>query len=291
MLFFRLFVSLLLLSFSLFAAQELQKEYSVSSNRVMLSDIIKSPKLDHILFNINDERHTKRVKSSELIQKLKLYGYDDFTTHHGYIQFTQKSPINTEQFKNAIKKYYQKEYKNIHFKKIDVQTTKYITELPKDFSIHFSRREYLSHKGFFYIKTLQNKKIFFHYTILATLQVCKARKEIAKGEEISLKNTEKKSIMLDKFRALPLMDLKSSHYEAKHRIKKGSLITKRDIIGLYLVKRGSTVTVTLRDGGVHISFTARALKSGRYGDTIRVVHTNNKKIRVRITGRNRAEVE
>ena len=291
MLFFRLFVSLYLLSFSLFAAQELQKEYSVNSKSIMLSDIIKTPKTDKILFNINTDRHTIRVKSSELLQKLKAYGYDNFQTKHSYIQFTQKSPINTKQFEIAIKKYYKQNYKNISFKKIDIEANRYMRELPAHFTIHFSRREYLSHKGFFYIKTLQNKKIFFHYTILATLQVCKAREEIAKGEEISLKNTEKKSIMLDKFRALPLMDLKSSHYEAKHRIKKGSLITKRDIIGLYLVKRGSTVTVTLRDGGVHISFTARALKSGRYGDTIRVVHTNNKKIRVRITGRNRAEVE
>lgn len=257
----------------------------------MLSDLIKNPKKDREIYTISNERHTKRVTTSKLLQKLKEYGYNDFTSRHSYIQFTQKSPIDFKKFQKAVKQYYKNKYTNINIKKVDIRAARYTTQLPKNFTIHFPRKAYLSHKNIFYIKTLNNRKIFFNYTILATLNVYKAKGMIKKGSEISLKNTEKKSIILEKFRAFPLIKLEKSKYQAKHRIKGLSLITQRDIVRLYLVKRGTTITVTIHDGGVSISFFARALKSGRFGDTISVLHTNNKKIRVRITGRNRAEVE
>ena len=80
-----------------------------------------------------------------------------------------------------------------------------------------------------------------------------------------------------------------NHYEAKHRLKAGLIVTQRDIQGLYFVKRGSNVVVTLNDSGIEITFSAKALQSGRMGDMISVLH-ENKKIRVKVSGKNRAEI-
>ncbi|MEO1937663.1 MAG: flagella basal body P-ring formation protein FlgA, partial [Sulfurimonas sp.] len=67
--------------------------------------------------------------------------------------------------------------------------------------------------------------------------------------------------------------------------------TQRDVTGLYLIKRGTQVSVTLEDGGVSIVFSGRALQNGRYGDTIAIRQKNNKKIYVTVTGKNRAKVK
>ena len=281
----------LLLFQTLLFSSELQHEYIIQSDTVKLSDIIKNPKKDYILFNINPARHSKRVKSSKLIKKLKNYGYNDFHTKHAYVQFTRKSPIETRTLKNTLIKYYKEKYTHIDIQEVHINPSKYLTHLPNNYTIGFSRNAYLSHKGVMYIKAMNNKKYFFNYTILAALPVYVTTKKIEKGDEISLLNTRKKSIILDRLKAAPLMELQKNRYEAKHRLKKDAIITQRDITGLYLVKRGSNVSVSIIDEGVQITFRAKAVQNGRYGDTILVVHKNNKKIPVIVTGKNRAEVK
>ncbi|MEN4053216.1 MULTISPECIES: flagellar basal body P-ring formation chaperone FlgA [Sulfurimonas] len=279
-----------LLFLTLQANQELQHEYSVTGKDIMLSDIVNSPKEDARLFQISPSRHSKRVKSKELLRLLKEYGYKNFQAKHAYVQFSQKSPINTDKIKNSLIEYYQEKYKDIKIEKVDLLPSKYMTHLPKEYKVGFSRNAYLSRKGVLYIKTPDNKKIFFNYNMYARLNVYETKKKIEKGEELSELNCKKKSIILEKFRAMPLMDLPRARYEAKHRLKKFSLLTQRDVVGLFLIKRGSHVNVYLQDEGVYITFGAKALQSGRYGDTITVVNQNKKKIHVRVIGKNRAEV-
>ena len=289
------FLSILLLlqffTLTTLASENLKREYFIDNDRVMLSEIVQNPQKDLLLYEIPKSRHTKRVKASQLIKKLQSLGYNDFQTKHSYIQFTQKSPINLEDLKNQLQNYYIQHYKNIKISNIELTSNHYLTHLPKEYTLSFPRNAYLSKRGVFYIKTNKNKKIFFHYTVDATISLYEAKKEIQKGEELSFLNCKKKSIMLDKFRAMPLLELPRGRYEAKHRIKKSTLLTKRDVTGLYLIKRGSSVSVTLQDGGVSITFSARALQNGRYGDTIALREHNNKKIYVIVTGKNRAKVK
>jgi len=288
--FFRIIFIFQLFFLTLFANNDLKHEYFVKHKEVMLSDIVRNPKKDYILYNINSSRHSKRVKASKLLQKLHEYGYNDFHTKYSYIQFSQKSPINLNPIKNLVQKYYIQHYKNITIKNLNIQPNRYIKVLPKNYTIGFASHAYLSHKGVFYIKTPKNKKIFFHYFINASIQVYETKKDLKKGDELSFINCKKKSIILDKFRAMPLMELPQGHYEAKHRIKKSTLLTQRDVTTLYLIKRGSQISVSLQDSGVNITFFGRAVQNGRYGDTIAVTH-KNKKIYVIVTGKNRAKVK
>ncbi|MBA1433602.1 MAG: flagellar basal body P-ring formation protein FlgA [Epsilonproteobacteria bacterium] len=283
---------LLFLSTLLFS-QELQQEYIIENNVVKLSDIVKNPKKDHILYNINKTRHSKRVRSSELIEKLNAYGYNNFQTKHAYIQFSQRSPIETKKLQNALVNYYKEKYNNITIitiKEITLRPTKYIQHLPRSYTVKFPKNSYLSCKGIFYIKTITNKKLFFNYTIRAEIALYQTKKEIQKGEELSFLNLQKKSIILDKFKAAPLMNLQKNRYEAKHRLKNGLIVTQRDIQDLYLVKRGSNVVVSLHNNGIEITFSAKALQSGRMGEIISVLH-EGRKIHTRVSAKNRAEVK
>ena len=282
---------LLFIAVHLFATSYLQESYYVPNNSVMLSNIVKNVKQDRVLYIIDSSRYSKRVRAKELLLKLKSYGYANFASRHAYIQFIKKSPVHLTKIKEKLREYYQQNYPNIQIKKLLISPMQYLTQLPSSYTIVISRNDYLRHEGTLYIKTSDEKKIFFHYNITATIELYSTTKEIERGEEISLTNVKKKSIILDKFYAMPIVALPITHYEAKHRIKKGTLLTKRDVRGLFLIKRGSSVAVTIEDGGVIITFSAKAIQNGRLGDSIYVEEKNRRRLRVVVTGRNRARVK
>ena len=68
------------------------------------------------------------------------------------------------------------------------------------------------------------------------------------------------------------------------------ILTQRDITTLNLISRGSSVNVILKDKNLNISFLAKALQNGKLNDIITVQKNNNEKVKVKVIGRNRAEI-
>ena len=281
----------LLLSCTLFATEYLQSNYFVEDDFVMLSDIVSNPAQDRKLFDIDRNRHTKRVKEKELLQTLQEYGYTDYRAKHPYVQFSKKSPINTNKIQTYIENLYKKKYSSIDIKEISVQSRSYIEKLPTYYEVGSDRKAHLDNNGIIFIKTIKNKKIFFNYQIRAEITVYVPTQELRRGTELSVLNSKKKSIMLDKFRAMPLQNIEPHTLETKHRVKVGRVFTHRDVVGLYLIKRGSKINVTLEDGRISISFSAEASQSGRLGSTISARKNDGKQIKVLVTGKNRAEMK
>jgi len=288
-------MKLLLLLFLLmdthaFASTQLKSNYFILHTYVTLSDIVKNPKNDAVLFNIDKSRHTKRVKSKELLQILRNYGYKKYSSIHSYTQFTQKSPINTAKIAFAVKEFFISHYKNIKLSAIDIHPRTYLLELPKHYEVQLLKNAYLDKKGILYIKTEDNKKIFFNFLVKASLPVVIAKVQLKRGDELSRLNCKKKSIMLDKFHSMPLQIVPYKKYEARHRIKKNTVLTAYDILRLELVKRGESVDVSTQDGRISISFQATADQNGRLGDTIKVINMHGKRIKAVVIGKNRAEI-
>ena len=283
-------ILLTLFSLTLHATTKLKTNYIIEHNYILLSDIINTPKIDKKLFNITKGKHSKRIKSVTLIKTLKELGYTDYSSKHSYIQFSKKSPINTSKIAFFIQSNYQQFYKDIEILAIEVNPRSYIDEMPREYIVELQKRAVLSKKGIVSIKTPSNKKIFFNYYIKAKIPVLVTKSLLNKGDELSNLNVKKSSIMLDKFRAKPLQKLKSATYEAKHRLKKDVTLTTRDVLGLYLVKRGSNVNVVIKDSSMAISYNAKAHTSARYGETVVLIGAHGKKIKAIVIGRNRAEI-
>jgi flagella basal body P-ring formation protein FlgA len=283
-------IFLLLLSLNLLANQQLKSNYFIQNNYVLLSDIVNNPRVDLKLYDIDKTRHSKRIKSKLLIKRLQTLGYKNFNTKHNYTQFTQKSPINMDKIKLTILNRYNKEYQNIKIKNVQVNPRSYLTQLPSHYKVNIGKNSHLNRKGILYLKTLDNKKIFFNYIVEAKIKVIKSKNEIKRGDELSNLNTKKKSIILNKFRAMPLQELKKSSFQAKTKIKADSVLTTRDFIGLNLIRRGSNVHVSIINLNMAVSFMAKAHQNGRYGETIVVINKSGKKIKVLVTGRNIAEI-
>ena len=278
------------ISVSLFADTYLKSNYYVQNREVMLSNIVKTSKEDVQLFRIDKSRYSKRVKSKDIIKILQSHGIKDYKSKHAYVQFTKKSPINSETIKNAIEKIYKEKYTHINIKSIRVEPRSYITNLPKSYETVLKSKSHLSKDGTLYIKTDDKKKIFFNYKIDAEIVVFEAKKDIKRNIELSNVNCKKKSIILDKFRAMPLQKMLKGTMQSTHNIKQGAILTTRDAQGLYLVTRGSNVNVTLSSSNLAISFSAEALQNGRVGDIVTVIKRNGKKVKVRVSGKRRAEV-
>lgn len=280
---------LFLLSIKLMEGSELKNEYYVKSDEIKLSSIFPTVKDDTLLFKITEGRYTKRVQAKELITLLGSYGYTGVESKSEYIQFTKQAPLNLNLIKEELKKIYKQRYKQIEIQSIEIHPRGYLDTLPTEYTFGLQSRSHLKRQGIFYIKTEQNKKIFFDFTINATIDVYFTSENIKRNTELSVINTTKKSIILDKFRAQPLQNITSGTVQSKQNIKKDTLLTSRDIVELQLVRRGENVNVLLQNNNMSISFSAEALEDGVYEQIIEVQQQNGTKVKVKITGKNRGE--
>jgi flagella basal body P-ring formation protein FlgA len=283
-------IFIILFTLQLFSNNEIQSYYEIDSTNIQLKDIIPTTTKNILLYTMTEGKHSKRVRSKELLSKLKEYGYTQFHAKHAYIKFQQKSPIDTSKIEKELLGYYQQSYSDITIHSIKVSPRSYVESLDSNYTIKIQTKNFLHSRGTLSIKSTKNKQLFFDYKINATLPVFITSKDIDRNQELSYLNTRKKSIILDKFRAKPIQKLKKGYYESRFRIQKNTLLTIRDVKPLSLVKRGNTINVILNSSNISISFTARALQNGEKGDIITVQKANGKKIRVKIYAKNRAEV-
>ena len=283
-----LFLSLITLT--LYSSQTLKANYYVENSEVRLSTLIPNIKNDVTLYTITKGRYTRRVRSKEILKLLKTHGYKSYITKSSYIKFTKKSPIDTTKIKEALKNIYTQRYTFIEIQKVEIHSKSYLKTLPKEYKVKLQSKSHLKDRGTLSIKSNSNRQLFFNYKIYATVTIFKARENIKRNTELSHLNAVKKSIILENFRAMPIQKIENAGLQSKHSIKKDTVLTKRDVQTLQLIKRGSTVNVTLNNKNMDISFSAQALQSAVYGDTIKVKKTNNKVIKIRVTGKNRGEV-
>ena len=284
-------IILFLLCVNLYANDTLRSTYYVNSRSIDLSSIISNTKNDLNLYTIDRNRHTKRVKTDDLIKLLKSHGYSNYSSKKSYVNFILKSPIDTSKIKHSIEDYYKKKYEIINITDIKVEPRAYITELPQSYLFNIRSRNFLSRSGILSIKTPQNKKIFFNYNITATLPIFISKYEIKKDIELSALNSSKKSIILDKFRAKPIQIIEKGSLQSKHHITKGKILTIRDVEVLSVVKRNSVVNISMSSDNMAITFSAKALQDGKLNDIIKVQKNDGKRLNVRVTGKNRAEMK
>ena len=284
------FILIFLVSFSLFAQEVLKENYYVNSQQIKISDVLINSQDDTLLYTILKTRHSKRVKSKNLMKLLQKYGYKGYTAKHPYIQFTQRSPIDTSALQIQLEQYYHSKYKNITIRHIEIHPRSFTQNLPDSFTLKFQRNKYLFKQGIFSIKSDTHYEIFFNYTIDAMVSIVTARKSIKRNEELSPINTKTKTVQLRRFQAIPLQTVPKNALQSKHNIKKDTIITQRDISKLFMVKKGTFINVSLDNASLSISFSAKAKQNGCLGDTITVVKNSGKKLTVRVSGKSRAEV-
>ena len=281
---------LLLLTFDLLSFT-LKSTYYIHSHNIKLQDIAPSAAYNLTLYKINNNKHSKRIKSREIISLLKAHGMTDVKSTSNYVHFIKKSPIDTSHIKTSIRDFYKEKYPNILIKSILVMPRGYTKSLPENYKVQMQKKAYLSNKGILSIKTLENKKVFFDYVLDASLYVYVSRDSIPRSQKISALNCTKKSVQFTKFRAMPIDKTHLNTSQSKRNLKPDTIITSRDIQVLNMVKRNANVQVRFEDKNINISFSAKALQNGKLNDIITVQKRNKKRLRVKVIGKNRVEIQ
>lgn len=139
--------------------------------------------------------------------------------------------------------------------------------------------------------TTNKERIFFTFTIDATYSQFQAKHSIKKGTLLTAKNT--KLVVVDFRRTYdPLIGFDAlSKVEAKRYLKAGKVITLKDVAPISLVKKGAIVNVKLIEGNILIHFSAKALKSGNLHETIHIKKNDGTRLKAKIIGKNKVIIE
>ena len=282
---------LVLLTFTLEAAEVLKSDYFITGDDINLSVLVPHAKEDTKLFSLETNRYSRKIKSKELLAILKNLGFSSYKAQSRYVNFIKKSPIDTTIIETTIRELYEQKYPAIEIKSIKVLPRGYLNSLPPNYSVTLSDKNYLHRSGTLFIKTSERKKIFFDYDIEALINVYAARSEIKRHTELSLANCTSKRVTLDKFSSLPVQNLQNNMFQSKHQLKEASILVERNVEHLSIVKQGAIVSVMLDETNLSLSFTAKALQDGKLDDTITIEKYDKKRLKAKVIGINRVEIK
>jgi len=283
---------LFLLTLTQLYSQIIIKEiYPVNSRNIYTTDISATLTPKKLLYTIEEHKYIKRIKATKLIKSLNNNGNNDAIAHSRYIKFQLKSPIDTSIIETYIRQYYLQKYSTINIRNITVMTRGYIDSLPDKYIVNLRKRAYLNHNDTINIKDMHNKKIFFNYTIDATIKIIQTKRKIKRNNKISFFNTQYKTIQFDKFKALPLMNLEKDTLQSKRTIKENTILTLNDVEYLDLVHKNAQVSANFFNRGIYITFSAKALQNGKLGDIITIQKSDLKRLKAKVIGKERVEIQ
>ncbi len=281
----------IIISIPLLAAMHLQQQYYFKTGPIYSTTLFPNIKKKFILFNINNNRTHYRVKSTQLIRRFKEHNLTLTAGSVRYVNFVKMSPVSTARLEEQLAMRYRTVFKNLHVKKVSVTPRSYLSKLPQEYTLLFSEKNMYRSEGVFSIKTADKKRLFFNYRIDATLEVYMPRHPLKRGDPLTPMNTIKKRIVLQKLRALPIVETGVKKYRLKRSMKPNRIITRRDIELYPIVKRGSSVLVELKSGSVVLQFSAIASQDGAKNDIITIQKKDGRRIKARVIAAGRVEME
>ncbi len=139
-------------------------------------------------------------------------------------------------------------------------------------------------------KAGKQRKLYFRYTIKATILLYKTTTPLKSGREITPDIASLQRIPFTTLYDKPINDNDFYKYIAKTNIKEDSVLSMRYLKKLTDIKRNDTVTAVIRDGGLSLEFSVKALGEGDIGDIIKVKKDHKKIFKAKIISKNRVEI-
>lgn len=283
-------VFVFLIFMPLFAQKTIEPIIYVTTNDINLSHVVEGAVHDRKIASIQENKYTYKIKASDLLALLKRLGYTNYKAQSRYIRFVKKSPIDTSKIEAKIEAFYRLHYPDIKIRRIDVFPRGFLESLPQSYNVSIDPKNSLSNEGILHIDTLDRKKIFFDYALTATLSIYKTKTAIPRDTPLSALNLAKQIVFLEDFRDKPFVLRPDENYQSKFNLKQGVIVTMRDVEALTLVLKGTKVNVKMASETMDIQFSAEALQDGKLNDIITVLNGKNKKIRVKVIGKNQVEM-
>lgn len=284
------YLIILLFYFSSLYAVALQRNYMTNSHIIYASDIIPNINKNFILTKYNEGNYKITIMANKIIKLFDKHGYK-LSSNIGYITFTQRSPIDMHKIFDKLKISFLQKYPNLDIISLKLSPISYMKKLPKLYTVMIPKYALVNDYSTIYIMTPEHREFFFNFTLNAKMNLFVAFKKISRHTKLTAMNTRTKFVNFRNFQGSPITSITNHIYQSKFTIQSGQIILKRDVEPMSLVRRGEMVTATVIDGGVSITFSAKALQSGRKGDIISILRNDSKQLRAVIIAPRMVQVQ
>ena len=270
----------------------LEPHYTILTREFNASTVIPNIENDFVIYEFDKNKQKKAFNSDRLLKIFRSYDINLEDKSKGLVHVEQKSLVDLEPIKEKIKAYYKEFYPDIQISSVIIKSNTFIKELPEKYEIIFKSNAYKYSVSSIQIQIESSKRRYFiNYKIKAKIKLFKARHNINRGKILTQIDTIYKLYDFEKLRGTPLKNHHSKRLRLKKRIQEGHIIYEKNVETIPDVLKGKNVLVTLQEGGVLLEFQAKSLQDAHVGDTIYIEKRNGKRLRVRVIGRNKVEIE
>jgi flagella basal body P-ring formation protein FlgA len=283
-------LTILLLLYSFAQAYTLKQSYTYDSPTLYATDFFPEIKKDFEVVTIPEHLQHFQLSQKRLFDLFKRHGIILEGRALGLVKFRRYSDLDLSRLKREIRNYYLEHLPFLTIKKVKIQASRHITELPQNYRVVFKKQTYKHYRGTF--KIISNRtRIFFKFSVDASYSQFQAKKRLRKGSLITAENTNMVIVPFKRLSSQLIGYDQLSKVEAKRYLKAGKAITLRDVRKVRLIKKGAIVNVKLIEGNILIHFTAKALKSGNLHETIEIKKNDGSKLRAKIIGKDEVTIE
>lgn len=285
----KLFLALL---FSLnLCAYELQENYTYTHATIYSNDLFPDLPKKFELFKIPEDKTQYRLNAQIIAKTFELNGIEIDVSKVRYVNFTQQSAIDVTPLKHQLEVLLKGQYPSIRIEEIIITPRGYLeTYNPKSRGV-FDEKSLENAKGTFYIIDEHSIRRYLDYSVKATINVLHSNQKISRRDLVSGFNTKIKQIPFGSFKDTPLTTLPDQPSRFRSNLRAEQPLTLRNIETVPLVLKNEKVIVEVKNDSVIVEFGARATQEGLLYDIITIQKSDGKRVRAKVIGENRVELQ
>ncbi len=269
----------------------LKESYGFTAPEVLSTTLFPELSDPFPLFTVPPGTDRYRVSAETLREAFEAHGVTLDTGKVRYVTFTRTSPVDTSALAREVAAYYREHYPTLSLRSLQVTPRVYTATLPKRYTLAIGDTSYRHDSGTFYISDVNGNKSFFDYRIDADITVLKTRGDLPRKAVLNALNTERVSVTLESLRTPPFTAGGDGSYRLRRPLREGEVILERHVEPAPLVTRDSAVLATLQSGNVLVQIRAVALQDGVLHDIIAIEKPDGQRLKAKVVGKNRVEIE
>ncbi len=286
---------LLLLPLFLYAEPlKLQEQYYTESDLIE-ADIFLPEIEENFIIGEMKNRNRIQFAAHKIQQLFAEHGIEVIPTHP-VITVSRQPDFDALPLKAALTERFTAQYPGLMIERITVRPRTFFDQNGATLlAVDLPAPNLTKNKGTFSAKYRlsdgKESKVFFGYRLLGSIEVLKAKRNIANGTILQMDNSGVERIPFEGLRTLPLSSAKLGKVRVRGYVKQGSIITAAMVRDIPDVTKGQRMALSLESGGIRISIYAIAKEDGRIGETIRFETDDGKRYKALIMEKNKAVIQ
>lgn len=272
-------------------AYTLQENYTYTNPTVYSYDLFPELQKKFEVLKIPDDKSQYRINAQIIAKTFELNGIQIDTANVRYVNFTQLSPVDFTPLKTQLESLLSAQYPSIRIEEITISPRGYLKALPKKARGIFDERFFQNGKGTFYIIDESGTRHYLDYTVRATINILHTNQKVSMRDPLNGFNTLIKQVPFASFRDIPLTLLPNEPSRFRSNLKAGQLLTVRNIEKIPPVLKNEKVIVEVKSDAVVVEFGAVATQEGQLYDIITIQKNDGSRVKAKVIGEHRVELQ